>query len=129
MKNPPIIINEPKIARRPLKMKLVKMIPKIIIKMQSIKLMMKKYECRLIFFPMVEDLFKYLSIINRSIRFNDHENIINTPKTSYNREGDGIKKNRMPKTDVIIFKKMDILLTFFKKICGFFIIKTISLVL
>ena len=90
MKNPEIINNEPKIARKPLKMKLVKIIPKTIIKMQSIKLIMKKYECRLIFFPMVDDLFKYLSITNKIIRLNDQENIMNTPKTSYSIEGDGI---------------------------------------
>ena len=82
MKNPEIIINEPKIARKPLKMKLVKIIPKTIIKMQIMKVIRKKYECRLIFFPIGDDLFKYLSIIYRSIRFNDQENIMNTPKTS-----------------------------------------------
>ena len=90
MKKPEIIINEPKIAIKPLKMKLVKIIPKTIINKQIIKITMKKYECRLIFFPIVDDLFKNLSIIDRIIRFNDQENIINTPKTSYSIEGEGI---------------------------------------
>ena len=90
MKKPEMIINEPKIAGKPLKMKLVKMMPNRIIKMQSMKLIMKKYECRLIFFPMVDDLFKNLSIMLRMIRLNAQENIMNTPKTSYSIEGDGI---------------------------------------
>jgi len=82
MKNPEMIINEPKIARKPLIMKLVKIMPKTIIIMQNIKLIMKKYECRLIFLPMIDDLFKNLSIVNRINRSDDHVNIINIPKIS-----------------------------------------------
>jgi len=41
MKNPEIIINEPKIARKPLKINAVKIMPNTIIKMLRIKLIMK----------------------------------------------------------------------------------------